>query len=294
MSEVLLTKIVQDNIGHLTRWAKVAFCARVARRVFPLYRELNVRAPEHFIAIERAISLAEERASKGENDELRDPYDQQALAGTLHAIVEAALNTKADASGGVPVDIIYIEASAYLAAAETAEAAYLTAFKDDLSEEDLDIDKWTIHCAEVAVTASPSFNEFISVALIHDLDLLCHNAQTDKWNDNTPVSSSVFGPLWPAGAPNGWPAEQHFFKPRARLMLLLGDELIKDAGIAVFELVKNAYDADAKECHIILQHVDVASSNIMWGKIQYIGVLIFCIVFVALISMIIFIGGQVP
>jgi len=32
----------------------------------------------------------------------------------------------------------------------------------------------------------------------------------------------------------------------------------------------------------------------MWGKIQYIGVLIFCIVFVALISMIIFIGGQVP
>jgi len=74
VSEVLLTKIVQDNIGHLTRWAKVAFCARVARRVFPLYRELNVRAPEHFIAIERAISLAEERASKGENDELRDLY----------------------------------------------------------------------------------------------------------------------------------------------------------------------------------------------------------------------------
>jgi hypothetical protein len=34
------------------------------------------------------------------------------------------------------------------------------------------------------------------------------------------------------------------FKPRARMLLLLGDQLIRDAGIAVFELVKNAYDAE--------------------------------------------------
>ena len=40
------------------------------------------------------------------------------------------------------------------------------------------------------------------------------------------------------------------FKPRARLLLLLGDQLIREPGIAVFELVKNAYDADAKKCSI--------------------------------------------
>lgn len=45
------------------------------------------------------------------------------------------------------------------------------------------------------------------------------------------------------------------FKPRARLMLLLGDELIRDAGIAVFELVKNAYDANATVCGITLHDV---------------------------------------
>jgi hypothetical protein len=39
-------------------------------------------------------------------------------------------------------------------------------------------------------------------------------------------------------------------------MLLLGDELIRDAGIAVFELVKNAYDADAKICDIYLNDID--------------------------------------
>ncbi len=33
---------------------------------------------------------------------------------------------------------------------------------------------------------------------------------------------------------------QAVFRPRARLMLLLGDQLIRDTGLAVFELVKNA------------------------------------------------------
>src|SRR3954470_23518112 len=45
------------------------------------------------------------------------------------------------------------------------------------------------------------------------------------------------------------------FRPRARLVLLLGDQLIRDAGIAVFELVKNAFDADATTCKVFLQNV---------------------------------------
>jgi len=44
------------------------------------------------------------------------------------------------------------------------------------------------------------------------------------------------------------------FKPRARLLLLLGDQLIRDAGIAVFELVKNAYDADASQVTILMHN----------------------------------------
>ncbi len=45
------------------------------------------------------------------------------------------------------------------------------------------------------------------------------------------------------------------FKPRARMLVLLGDQLIRDAGIAVFELVKNAYDADATRVDVTLSHV---------------------------------------
>src|SRR5260221_9446500 len=46
------------------------------------------------------------------------------------------------------------------------------------------------------------------------------------------------------------------FRPRARLLLLLGDQLIKDPGIAVFELVKNAFDADSPDVSITLTKVD--------------------------------------
>jgi anti-sigma regulatory factor (Ser/Thr protein kinase) len=46
------------------------------------------------------------------------------------------------------------------------------------------------------------------------------------------------------------------FKPRARLLLELGNQLIKDEGIAVFELVKNAYDADASLVNVILKKID--------------------------------------
>ena len=37
----------------------------------------------------------------------------------------------------------------------------------------------------------------------------------------------------------------HPFRPRARMLQLLGNELIASDRLAVFELVKNAYDADA-------------------------------------------------
>ncbi len=45
------------------------------------------------------------------------------------------------------------------------------------------------------------------------------------------------------------------FRPRARLLQLLGDELIGSARLAVFELVKNAYDADANNVVVRLDSV---------------------------------------
>lgn len=46
------------------------------------------------------------------------------------------------------------------------------------------------------------------------------------------------------------------FQPRARMLLLLGDQLIRDARIAVFELVKNAYDADSPDATVTMRHLN--------------------------------------
>jgi signal transduction histidine kinase len=48
--------------------------------------------------------------------------------------------------------------------------------------------------------------------------------------------------------------EKLVFRVRPRLLTLLGDQLIRDATLAVFELVKNAYDADATRCAVTLEH----------------------------------------
>ena len=50
--------------------------------------------------------------------------------------------------------------------------------------------------------------------------------------------------------------EQLNFQPRARLLLQLGDQLIRNETIALNELVKNAYDADASYCKVVLTDLD--------------------------------------
>jgi len=52
------------------------------------------------------------------------------------------------------------------------------------------------------------------------------------------------------------PPNNLVFRVKPRLLRLLGDQLIRDANLAVFELVKNAYDADATRCSVKLEHPD--------------------------------------
>lgn len=46
------------------------------------------------------------------------------------------------------------------------------------------------------------------------------------------------------------------FKPRARLLLQLGDQLIRSENVAIVELIKNAYDADATVCDVKFRNID--------------------------------------
>lgn len=53
------------------------------------------------------------------------------------------------------------------------------------------------------------------------------------------------------------------FRPRARILQLLGDELIGSPRLAVFELVKNAYDADAETVRVILNDIERRDASIV-------------------------------
>jgi signal transduction histidine kinase len=53
------------------------------------------------------------------------------------------------------------------------------------------------------------------------------------------------------------------FKPRARLLLQLGDQLIKNESIAIIELVKNSYDADSNIVNIYMDNVDDKDSGMI-------------------------------
>jgi HSP90 family molecular chaperone len=52
------------------------------------------------------------------------------------------------------------------------------------------------------------------------------------------------------------------FRPRARIMELLGEQLIKSHTLALFELIKNSYDADAEKVSLLLLNIDGESGTI--------------------------------
>lgn len=52
------------------------------------------------------------------------------------------------------------------------------------------------------------------------------------------------------------------FRPRARLLQLLGDQLIGSPRLAIFELVKNAYDADATEAVVTMSQLAAPEASI--------------------------------
>jgi len=59
------------------------------------------------------------------------------------------------------------------------------------------------------------------------------------------------------------PNKPTHFRPRARLMQLLGEQLIRDHRMALFELVKNSYDADAKEVKILFRNITSDTAEII-------------------------------
>lgn len=53
------------------------------------------------------------------------------------------------------------------------------------------------------------------------------------------------------------------FTPKARLIKILGEQLIKDATVGIIELVKNSYDADATQVEIVMHSLNTPDAKII-------------------------------
>lgn len=165
----------EKEIAQLPRWARVAFAARCARRVEPLYLKCWPNAPEKYVlGIGRAVDLTEESAAA-------------AIAYHDASVLFDAATAPTTKSSSV---VVGPEEAAEVAASATG--AY-SAIRDSLSG-----------CSAVTY-AVRSAGSWVIPVIRHDLDQIVSESRSRRWTDATPVPPAVFGPLWPEGPPADWP-----------------------------------------------------------------------------------------
>lgn len=172
----------EKDIAKLPRWAQVAFAARCARRVLPLFKYDWPDAPEkHVQAVENAVHLAEDSAAHA------------------YSAGVAADDAADDAS-----DAAY---AAYDARAADAYDSYDAAYATSYAAHAAAYDAATAAAAATAATAAARVRAGTLFAIVSDYARLVDRAHEEQWTDDTPVPPAVFGALWPDGPPPGWPAE---------------------------------------------------------------------------------------
>jgi hypothetical protein len=170
----------EDEIAKLPRWARVAFAARCARRVLPLFKHSLPEAPDyHSGTMENDVEVAELSAATAK---------APARGGDIDGVV-AAVEAR---TAGVPV------------AQAVARSATRAAKAAEVADSPFNFPDTTVpyEAVQAAAEAAPGVVPHIR----RDFDHLVRLAEQSHWTDDTSVSPAVFGPLWPEGPPPGWPA----------------------------------------------------------------------------------------
>jgi|GEM_PF-2277439 len=206
----------EEEIRALPRWARVAFAARCARRVLPLVKHFWKDLPEyHLQTLSHTVDTAEQAA--------RDGMPVSAPRPSAEVFPEAA-------DFDVYSPLAYAAADAAVYAARAASLISDTASTEAVAN--------AIRAAE-GVSDSSTPEQLIR----RDFEMILDLAKANNWHDDTPVSPSVFGPLWPEGPPEDWPKPEH---PATQLSFTFGVpddmttaeaiELAKELSTALCEL----------------------------------------------------------
>lgn len=174
----------KEDIAQLPIWAIVAFAARCARRVQPLFTRAWPDAPkEHVQAVDEAITFSEKAAANAKT---------------------ATKNTYAYASKALHViDTVPKDAFAKDTAAKTANAAYNAAYAAFVANNAIAVATAAMSATYAAAHATKAAKD-AAASICRDFDILKETAEREHWTGNTPVPQKVFGPMWPDGKPKGW------------------------------------------------------------------------------------------
>lgn len=227
MAEEPVREITKEDIEPLPRWARVAFAARCARRVLPLYLQSWPSAPsEYFRVLQMACRSV---ANVAHHPSHVNPTALSEILGELERL---------DAHGYVGAWAARVVTAAVSSGANTL-ASSLTSRDDQHALGGLDVLTTIRGATEAARAGVLTGGGVIMSVMRRDLELLKALAAESQWTDDSGVDADLLGPLWPEGEPEGWP-EDEAAKPKPfRFVLDPGDadaETIREVLTALSDL----------------------------------------------------------
>ncbi len=195
----------KEDIAELPRWAMVAFAARCARRVLPLYKHSWPDASEkHVRDLTRAVEIAEQFAAAATTKFDASADNAAANAAAAAADANGSAHDKSHAAAGAATHAASAADHAMDAANAAANVTYDPNSYTLLSDRfDIDVhDSYvanSAHAATAYAAATPT-NDMIA----RDFQTVRERARSENWTATTPVPPNVFGPLWPDGPPVWW------------------------------------------------------------------------------------------
>lgn len=177
----------REDLLLIPRWARVAFAARCAERVYPVFtewmkkrwpKELTSQQTEARNAIDIAVASARSgRAVKGR-------VVSSPLAGSMQMLSSEMMDERATL--------------AYNLATLAGSTVFLTPTQDDAK-----------HVAAIGYrtlfVGSGDDRELLRASMWSDYDRLLELATEESWTDECAVDPDWLGPLWPQGKPKDWP-----------------------------------------------------------------------------------------
>lgn len=170
------SKLELSELPHL---AQVAFTARCARHLQPLFLAAWLSAPQEYIdSLENAISLAEDFSTYRITNFCSPTFKSTAIryAAAARTVADEALKAK----------ICTVNANVANAAARAAANAANSII--DKASANISAEK-----AVSALTININFREILISDARNDFELLKEASKRNDWKDDTPVPQNIFG-----------------------------------------------------------------------------------------------------